>query len=83
MMPEQSGVRRLRKLVCGGAPGGAAPYVTGRVRRRSGAQRTAIRPLKGSRKPLAPPGAPSLFFEGTEKRERAGPGRPKREFSGR
>ena len=32
MAPEQSSLRKLRKLVCGGAPGGAAPYVIGRVR---------------------------------------------------
>ena len=49
-VPTQSSVRRLRKLVCCGAPGGAAPYVTGRARRRTGAQRTAFRPLRASRK---------------------------------
>ena len=31
MAPGQSGLRGLRKLVCGGAPGGAAPYVIGRA----------------------------------------------------
>ena len=33
MAPGQSSLARdTRKLVCGGAPGGAAPYVIGRVR---------------------------------------------------
>jgi hypothetical protein len=64
---KQSSVRRLRRLVCGGAPGGAAPFAEGGARPRAGlanlpctARGTDPRQVrKGPRKPLAPPGAPS------------------------
>jgi hypothetical protein len=66
----QPSVRRLRKLVCGGAPGGAAPSPRGRAsqgRPRKPALpacRTDPRKVrKGPRKPLAPPGAPFPFGE--------------------
>jgi len=72
----------VREGCRGGAPGGAASGASGRVRLRRqacarklvcrGAQRTAFRPLKGPRKPLAPPGAP-FPFRGNGKRDRAMP----------
>src|SRR5436189_6287900 len=75
----------------GGAPGGAAPYVTGgcaspaagpvtglTAGARAGlpmkvCQRVSRKHPVGPRKPLAPPGAPSPPFRGTENRERAYP----------
>jgi hypothetical protein len=72
----------------GGAPGGAGPYVTGVAPpgkasqtlpvRRGGTVRPATGCLasipKGSRKPLAPPGAPSPRFGGGRKKGKGVPG---------
>src|SRR3954465_11970438 len=69
---KQSSVGRLRKLVWGGAPGGAAPTPTGAeaspVSRRGRSQGSAKGGLANL---LAPPGAPSPRFEGKEKGETA------------
>jgi hypothetical protein len=77
--PGQSSVRRLRKLVCGGAPGGAAPFAEGRAsrgRRRNPALIGARNgPSQGPYGASQAPGASrrSISLRGTEKGTRRTP----------